>query len=89
MNANGPQQIGRSVPMIVSTEAPERLGRLQGNILRSLSICREHKNILAASELEYIRAGQRAGLTNARIGEALGLTEGAVRAIVRRAGDPE
>lgn len=75
--------------MIVPTEAPERLGRLQENILRSLSICREHKTILAASELEYIRAGKRANLTNQRIGEALGLTEGAVRNILKRAGDTE
>ena len=77
----------KGVGIMLTDSLPEiDLASLQNQCVEYLRLCREDSTTLSHTRLYFIQKSREYGLTNQAIGEALGITEGAVRGLLNRAG---
>lgn len=71
----------------MSIQAPDPLTQLRRQVaaIELLIAHRQKTEAMRRAQLNLIQAARREGVTNREIGHALGVTEGAIRAILRRA----
>lgn len=71
-------------PMVPTDSDTRRTERLQKICLEHLALCRNEAENVARNRVHYVKLARLYGLTNQRIGDALGITEAAVRSMVSR-----
>lgn len=71
--------------MLSTVSDNQKQERQQAICLEYLAMTREDAEQVAHTRLHYVKLSRLYGLTNRQIGEALGVTEAAVRAMIVRA----
>jgi hypothetical protein len=76
----------KGVSAMLTDSMPEvDLASLQNQCVEFLRVCREDASTLTHTRLYFIQKAREYGLTHKAIGDALGITEGAVRGLLNRA----
>lgn len=71
--------------MVTIDSDPGRADRLKAICLEYLALCREDTERVARARIHYVALARLYGLTHQQIGDALGVTEAAIRAMLARA----
>ena len=80
------EQTRKGAGIMLADSMPDvDLASLQTRCVEFLELCRDDSQTLAHTRLYFIQKAREYGLSNQRIGDALGITEAAVRNILKRA----